>query len=68
MGSPPKSYLEGRGDVVGRLIRGISRVTIWVIYMVLQVIPCAWEARTRHESMASGAEFATEIWFSRFAK
>ena len=28
------SYLEGQGDLVSRLIRGMTRVTIWVIVVV----------------------------------
>ena len=27
------SYLEGQGDLVSRLIMGITRVTIWVIWV-----------------------------------
>ena len=27
-------YLEGHGDLVSRLIRGITRVTIWVIGVI----------------------------------
>ena len=28
-------YLEGQGDLVSGLIRGISRVTIWVIGVII---------------------------------
>ena len=30
----PKPYLEGQGDLVSRLIRGITGVTIWVIGVI----------------------------------
>ena len=30
-GTPNSGYLEGQGDLVNGLIRGITRVTIWVI-------------------------------------
>ena len=29
-----RSYLEGQGDLVSRLIMGISGVTIWVIGVI----------------------------------
>ena len=31
---PGRPYLEGQGDLESRLIRGISRVTIWVIGVI----------------------------------
>ena len=31
-------YLEGQGDLVSRLIRGITKVTIWIMGIIINLL------------------------------